>query len=193
MTLPQQRMKSQPLRRFLFQRWFTKNSRRSLGPEVGFWVNLVILSEIMDQFLSPPPTSRYLFTWVKMHAGEESVRRTCRVNAPWGEVTRWGRRCGAWPGRSAASYLEAPTAEAESHLIMKEWLVFGQAYAWNLCPKVHGELRTLVFPSVLWWYTCDCFSHVALHNELPPKRWLKAMTAFLSLTFLGNLGRIWQE
>ena len=52
-------------------------------------------------------------------------------------------------GRSAASYLEAPTAEAESHLIMKEWLVFGQAYAWNLCPKVREELRTLVFPSVL--------------------------------------------
>lgn len=96
MTLPQQRMKSQPLRRFLFQRWFIKNSRRSLGPEVGFWVNLVILSEIMDQFLSRPPTSRYLFTWVKMHAGEESVRRTCRANAPWGEITRWGRQCGAW-------------------------------------------------------------------------------------------------
>lgn len=52
-------------------------------------------------------------------------------------------------GSSAAPYLEMSRAEAESRIIMKEYLVFGQTYAWNLCPKVHIQLRMLLLPSVL--------------------------------------------
>lgn len=50
---------------------------------------------------------------------------------------------------------------------MKECLVFGQAYAWNLCSKVHIELRMLILPQ-FYVEMCvaltkkNCFSYVVL-------------------------------
>lgn len=74
-------------------------------------------------------------------------------------------------GASSASYLEMSKAEAERLVIIKECLVFGHAYAWNIRSKVHTELGMLVFSSVFCVEICvaltkeDCFSYVALHNK----------------------------